>query len=433
MTTVQIIGNPDTDYILLLPAYNKYKYIDFRIGEGVEDVICDRNSLGTAIQTRGNDSFSYSKPRITDFGLLVEESRSNLFIDNDFSTWISGSTTVNESIVSPSRYLDATMVTENTASSIHGLLKSVSVTSGTSYTFSVFAKKGTRDVVQLHVPATGGGATCYANFDLTNGVKGTVGGGCTATMDNVGYGWYRLSITFTAAATTTASFSYLHVTATTSAANLTHVGTSLTSYVWGASLEAGAFRTGFIAPNTTRGTELVTLAPSITLPAAFTLYVEATFNQTLAQTQTLLDLNDTTTSNNIVVTRTSSGVITVIVKNAGATVVTKTFNSYTGALNVKVGISFTGTAWIIGVNSDTTTATASLPAGMVNVALGSGYDRANPVNCFIQKFAILGTAFDVDSLKILTNNEIPVELVFYLLKEDGGFLLAEDGGKIILD
>lgn len=433
MSVIQIIGNPELDYVLLVPAYSKYKYIDFRVGEGVEDLACDRNSLGTAIQTRGNDNFSYSKARITNFGLLVEESRTNLFADNDFSAGAVGSTVTNNSTEGPNHYVEAALVAENTSTSNHGFTKTAAVISGQSYTFSVFAKMGTKGIVQLHIPSTAGEASYYANFDLENGVKGTVGGGFTAAMDDVGYGWYRLSVTFTAQATTTATFKYLHVAATNSAANLSYLGTSKTSYVWGAQLELGTFRTGFMAPATTRGTELVTMRDGISLPSAFTIYVEATFNQSLPQTQTMLSIDNGGTANSIIIERSSGDSILVTVKSGSSVIISQSFDNYEGAVNVKVGISFTGTSWIIACNSDPVTATAALPSGMTAATIGSNRIAGDPVNCFIKKFAILGIAFDVESLQILTNNEIPVVINFYLLKEDGGFLLKEDSGKIILD
>ena len=63
--------------------------------------------------------------------------------------------------------------------------------STTGKTFSVFAKKGTNDFIQLYF---GGDATAWADFDLSAGTAGSSGSNQTATITSFGYGWYRCAV-----------------------------------------------------------------------------------------------------------------------------------------------------------------------------------------------------------------------------------------------
>ena len=68
----------------------------------------------------------------------------------------------------------------------------ITLTSG-AYTYSVYAKAGTKNWVFLR---TDGTSNRTAYFDLQTGVTGTATG-CTSSISPVGNGWYRCSITFT--------------------------------------------------------------------------------------------------------------------------------------------------------------------------------------------------------------------------------------------
>jgi hypothetical protein len=64
-------------------------------------------------------------------------------------------------------------------------------------------------------------ANSWANFDLENGVVGTVGISATATITDFGNGWYRCTMTATATATTSGNgFLLWLITSATSARGL---------------------------------------------------------------------------------------------------------------------------------------------------------------------------------------------------------------------
>jgi hypothetical protein len=94
----------------------------------------------------------------------------------------------------------AEKITANAVTNVHAVDGSnqPATINGAQYAYSVFAKKGTLNFIQLYVTADG---TTHANFDLDTGVVGTTGGTVTAAITNVGNGWYRCSMIFTAGGT----------------------------------------------------------------------------------------------------------------------------------------------------------------------------------------------------------------------------------------
>ena len=127
-------------------------------------------------------------------GVLAEsESRTNLITDSfDFSAWANvGTTVTSDDAVSPAGTESADAILETTATSEHYRQKSVLSLTGT-YTFSVYLKAaGSTQYVILGERSTTG---AQASFDLTNGaVENT--SLATATIQNIGNGWYRCSLT----------------------------------------------------------------------------------------------------------------------------------------------------------------------------------------------------------------------------------------------
>lgn len=175
-------------------------------------------------------------------GLLIEEQRTNLALQSEAfgTTWGATRSFVTTNIlVGPDGTLTADKVYENTtASNSHYVAQTISLTSGTSYTFSVYAKAGERTQVRLRVDGTAMFAN--AQFNLSSGV---VSSG-TGTITNVGNGWYRCSVTGTSDLTGSNTVA-IYLLDGSGATNYTGDGYS-GLYVWGAQLEAGAFATSYI-------------------------------------------------------------------------------------------------------------------------------------------------------------------------------------------
>jgi hypothetical protein len=217
--------------------------------------------IPTTSATSGAARFDYDPVTLAPKGLLIEESRTNLVtyseqFDNAAWTKTRASITA-DAAVSPDGTMDGDkIIADTSASTTHLVSGSASVTSGTSYTLSVFAKAAEYGFVRLGLS---GFFTIVqsAIFSLSDGSIGVTTGTITTTSQNIGNGWWRFSITSTATGSGTTA-TQIGPSALSSTGNFTGDGTS-GIYIWGAQLEAGAFATSYIptvASQVTRASDL---------------------------------------------------------------------------------------------------------------------------------------------------------------------------------
>lgn len=127
--------------------------------------------------------------------LLLEPQSTNLItFSEDFShsSWGStGVTIVSDSAKSPSGNPNATLLKGNTNSSRHNVFRAGLSASSTA-ALSLFAKAKELRYLQIASAHT---ADQYVNFDLQDGLIGTVGSSFSnAKIENYGNGWYKLSV-----------------------------------------------------------------------------------------------------------------------------------------------------------------------------------------------------------------------------------------------
>lgn len=189
-------------------------------------------------------------------GLLIEESRQSLMPwseDATQATWqkLNVTATSNQT-VAPDGNSSADLVAETIVSGQHYInQQSVSITSGTTYTYSAFLKKGTGatapDWICLLMFSGGFGSKNIA-FNVSTGVFGTSAGGLTGTAKQYPNGWWRVSVS--AAAIATNSFGGVYISFTNNAnttSSPTYTGqTTSDIFVWGAQFEAGSFASSYI-------------------------------------------------------------------------------------------------------------------------------------------------------------------------------------------
>jgi len=191
-------------------------------------------------------------------GLLIEEQRSNFITYSEDLTnaaWVLGDNTItSNAIVAPDGNTTADFLVPTAISSTHAFYQASSVTSGNTYTISLYAKYlGTYQFVNFY-GSTGFDSTQYINFNVASGTVST-SSGFTGTITSVGNGWYRITVTAVSNATSASgriAFRASSAARTTGSNSYTGDGTSGV-YIWGVQFELGAFATSYI-PTTTAAT-----------------------------------------------------------------------------------------------------------------------------------------------------------------------------------
>ena len=212
----------------------------------------ERGSTATRINKEGLiETVGANEPRI-DYkddvkgALLLEPSRTNsLLQSNQFdTTWStsSGVTILSEQTISPDGNNNGWKF-EKTAASYKSIGQSY--TSSSETTFSIFAKKGTLNIITLFCNISGA-TNLYQRFDLENGIISTGSGMSSSNMEDYGNGWYKCSSTFTNANVT--SLDYFPDFAEINSGYI---------YIFGAQAEQGSYSTSLI---NTQGTVQTRLA-----------------------------------------------------------------------------------------------------------------------------------------------------------------------------
>jgi len=142
--------------------------------------------------------------------------------------------------IAPTKETNAVSLIADSTDGEHGLTQDVTLTA-VVHTFSVFAKKGNKDWLYLSDDTV---ATATAYFNISAGVLGTVGAGCTAYIENWGGGWMRCSITFTG---TVAAHTFKIQSAHADTDNtFAGDGAAVNVYLFGSQIEIGEYMTSYI-------------------------------------------------------------------------------------------------------------------------------------------------------------------------------------------
>jgi hypothetical protein len=241
------------------------------------------------LQTAANDAPRFDHDPVTgeSRGLLIEEQRTNLLVRSaelDNAAWTKDNSTVTaNAATAPDGTTTADKLVENASNTDHYAVNAVTLGSVTM-TCSAFLKAGerTRALVFLSDYV---GAVAFASVDLTAGTVSAFHQSpwtdSSATIQAVGNGWFRVSITATAGQGT-AKGAAVFVLNNTGEVAYTGDGTS-GLFIWGAQLEAGAFATSYIPTTSAAATRaadsaVVTPISSFYNQVEGTLFAENTFS-----------------------------------------------------------------------------------------------------------------------------------------------------------
>jgi len=242
--------------LALIPAAQGTKLYSVLPSDGVGDFTFARGSVATRINAQGLIENVASGQSRLDYPLIdgvqkgcphhiLEPARTNVITySEDFSnsSWSKGNSSItSDSIISPDGSLNADKLTADSSNSTHYIdTSSISFTSGVSYTVSIFVKDNNKNlVIQGSGSVT---ANAFASFDLKDGfiINESVG---TGIIKNFGNGWYRCSLTFTSAATTSGVITFLMG----ETRNDSYQGDGTSGvYIYGAQLEVGSYPTSYI-------------------------------------------------------------------------------------------------------------------------------------------------------------------------------------------
>lgn len=383
------------------------RYYQRSIGVGPDAgrfITVSRASTGYAADTSGNyTSFANNVARITNQGLLVEETRTNLtFFSQSIVTtgahWSGGAVSLTGGQASPFGAVASTVTGDGTTATHRALsTDSSSFTSGTSYTFSIFAQFVNQQFVQIVAPSSAFGGSAFANFDIVGGTTGTVSGG-TATITASG-SWYRLTFTAPASATTTGTS--LNLALINSAISLRNESNTLTTSVNAvqAQCEAGTFATSpILTPSNaavTRAADVVTVTNPPVFGSAYTLFAKAIPQAptSAAAGQTLVQIDDGSANNRLIITRNAGTGTAVFTAESGGVLGTQiigaTWPQNTLGRAASSLLSGTQTASFNGGAAATSSVTN--PVGISTVRIGSNSSGIALSDCYLAELAIFPT------------------------------------------
>ena len=168
-------------------------------GAQLEEGTTATDYIPTGATLSGAPRFDHDPVTGESLGLLIEESRTNRLLHSSIFSdilWTKVNTSVlDDQIVAPNGVAEADKLTAtNTANESRHIRQDSTITTGKTYTQSVFAKAGEVAILQI-APSSRFNSGDFQNFDLSTGQLGSFSGSGTATIEAYPNGWYRCRLT----------------------------------------------------------------------------------------------------------------------------------------------------------------------------------------------------------------------------------------------
>ena len=347
-------------------------------------------------------------------GVLVEpesvnEARASEDLDNA-TYWFEARTTIaTDTETDPKGGTNSFLLSETIDNDTHAFVgnstnNAQAVTSGETWTQSIFVKKGdganAPDIVQLAY-ASGGFPTNYANFDISvgGGTSGTVTAstGGTGRIRYYGNGWYRISLTATAdSSDANAARVFLHFTNNNPNATAapSYAGqTDANVFIWGAQLEESPIATSYIPTTTGAVTRVkddiyLTSASSLIGQTEGTLFVEVDWRRTPGISQELLYISNNDFTNRIFIRHTGFN----LSAEGNGISINESASSYSGIQKVALAYATNNSALFRnGSQVGTTDTTCTISSGKTDIDFGQSYASTSQANMWIRAVALFTT------------------------------------------
>jgi hypothetical protein len=236
-------------------------------------------------------------------------------------------------------------------------VSSTSVTTAGVHTFSAFVKAGATNPINfcaLQFNGFGGGTgTATSYFSLASGTALTAG----TSIENYGNGWYRIiSAPYTIASGDLNGSIRLYFAEGDNDGSFPASGAlNLTLYAWGIQLEAGSVATSYIPTTTaavTRNADVINLSGAVSGcigQTQGTLYAELNVSNFTLFARAFA-ISDGTTSNRILVQKTSNNRLQLIVRTAGASIADIATGNNQATGNYKVAVAYANNDFVFYVN-----------------------------------------------------------------------------------
>lgn len=340
-------------------------------------------------------------------GWLIEGQGTNLTTYSeqfDNAVWSKVGCQVSANVaLSPDGAVSSDKMQEDTTTGQHYINSPTYYCSSSGYlTFSFFAKKKERSIIQVYiVDSTGGVSASSTYFDLNLGTV-TSGSGSIVALPN---GWYRLSVRATVAVGNCYGRLLLH-----NGDSTTYAGDGVSGvYLWGGQIETAAAPSSYIP---TTSAAVARSADVWTLPLAYSWYrtsegsilVTGTTGRSLGVTQILVQYDDASYSNRIRVFRDADRVCRGSIVSADTEVANIALGTLLDETEFRVAFAWSSSGGTASLNggSCVTDASVTLPSGLTTCRIGSDSSGGSQWGGHVSHVAYFPVALSNTQLQAIT-------------------------------